>query len=889
MKLTRLRLEQFKQFRQPLEIDGLAPGLNLFTGPNEAGKSTVVAAIRAAFFERHRSASVDELRPWGESTAAPTVELEFELGGRPYRLVKSFLHKKRCELQCGSQRLDGAEAEDHLAALLGFRHAGRGASQAEHWGIPGLLWIAQGSAHDIRDPVAHATDHLRRALDASLGEIASSGGDEVLAKVEAARNELLTPSGGAPRGSYAEALRLDTALAARLADTDAAIAAYRRQVDSLAMLRREHAADEAAQPWLDCRAREQEAAARLAAITDIERELAAARQQAGHFDERLGLLRSRLDGFAREDDEARQRHAALAAASQRADAARRQHDHWQARHAAAGATFEAARQTLRVARQEDTRRSLASQLATLRQQAADSAARLADADARQAGLRELQRQAATTGIADADLTTLREQQRHLDEIRIRQAAAATRLHFALADGRTLQIGAETVAGSGERRLVDATTLVLPGLGELTVAPGGADLAALRDAAAELAERRADLLQRLGLASLDEAEARHRAAQLLAGDIKAASAGLASLAPRGLDALRAERDAHEARAADTAQAIARLPPPPDAAPPAVAAAEGAEDAARHAVEQISGQLAQARSAAANVDAACAAARREAAGAQALVDDPARAGRLAAARAGLTDALAQQAGATARIDALTRQIDAARPDFLQQDVERYRCSAEQHEKRFAERRDSLLRLDVELQAAGALGLDEQRAEIERDLAQARRRSAELQRRAAALDHLLSLLKTRRHSLTLRLQAPLQKHLNRYLQLLFPGASLAIDDALSPAALTRSGSHGAEAGDFEALSFGAREQMGVISRLAYADLLQEAGRPTLVILDDALVHSDAERLAQMKRILFDAARRHQILLFSCHPENWRDLGVAARSLRGDAALALPPPPPP
>jgi hypothetical protein len=35
---------------------------------------------------------------------------------------------------------------------------------------------------------------------------------------------------------------------------------------------------------------------------------------------------------------------------------------------------------------------------------------------------------------------------------------------------------------------------------------------------------------------------------------------------------------------------------------------------------------------------------------------------------------------------------------------------------------------------------------------------------------------------------------------------------------------------LSFGARKQIGVIS-LADADLLQEAGRPTLIILDDVL----------------------------------------------------------
>jgi len=147
--------------------------------------------------------------------------------------------------------------------------------------------------------------------------------------------------------------------------------------------------------------------------------------------------------------------------------------------------------------------------------------------------------------------------------------------------------------------------------------------------------------------------------------------------------------------------------------------------------------------------------------------------------------------------------------------------------------------------------------------------------ALDHLLTLLRAKRRSLTLRLQAPLQKHLNRYLQLLFPQASLEIDENLSPGPLTRKGSQGPETGDFETLSFGAREQMGVISRLAYADLLKEAGRPTLVILDDALVHSDAARLAQMKRVLFDAATRHQILLFSCHPEKWRDLGVTARSL--------------
>jgi uncharacterized protein YhaN len=72
-----------------------------------------------------------------------------------------------------------------------------------------------------------------------------------------------------------------------------------------------------------------------------------------------------------------------------------------------------------------------------------------------------------------------------------------------------------------------------------------------------------------------------------------------------------------------------------------------------------------------------------------------------------------------------------------------------------------------------------------------------------------------------------------------------------------------------------MGVVARLAYADLLKEAGKPTLLILDDALVHTDRNRLDQMKRVLYDAASRHQILVFSCHPQAWQDLGVAAREL--------------
>ncbi len=119
MKLTRLRVENFRRFREPRELTDFAPGLNLFTGANEVGKSTLADAIRCAFFERHRSSSLERLRPWDEPSATPTVEIDFELGGQRCRLTKAFLGKqRRCELRIDGSASDGVAAEDRLGAHL---------------------------------------------------------------------------------------------------------------------------------------------------------------------------------------------------------------------------------------------------------------------------------------------------------------------------------------------------------------------------------------------------------------------------------------------------------------------------------------------------------------------------------------------------------------------------------------------------------------------------------------------------------------------------------------------------------------------------------------------------------------------------------------------------
>lgn len=874
MKLSRLRIEQLRKFRQPAQIGDLADGINLFVGPNEAGKSTIAEAIRAAFFERHRSSSVEHLRPWGDGAASPSIEIDFTVGGRSARLHKSFLQRKRCELEINGQRLEGAQAEDHLADLLGFGFAGRGASGPEHWGIPGLLWIEQGAAQDIDAPVAHAAEHLQRALGTALGEVASSSGDVVLDRVERARNELLTPATGQPRGDYAEARRREVTLATELAELEGQVATYRGKVDQLATLGRDHAADDTEQPWQALRAKEREAQVELDAVEAVKKSLADVREKAEQTTQRQALLVANLDTFEQQESDLSARDAEREEAQASAQAAEAAHASCKARNEQAQITLGTARKVASLARQEENRRSQSTRADELRTQIAAMATQLTDAEIEQQALLVSRRAAAATELSLDDLTALRKQATQVRELEIRRAAAASRLRYDLEPGREVQVGNEVWNGAGEVLITEPTMLVLPGIGSLEIVPGGSDLAEVARELRSVAERQAAALERLGLPSLEAAEARRETHREYEADIKTREAKLKILVPAGIDALRGELAALRARLEECEKRLAELPVRPNDAEslPSVADAEVTEEKARRDLERLDGELNQAGLTMANAQSALEAAQREVKAAQAKLAAPGRAERLSKARKDLLEAKAAGAGYASEVETLDAQVRAARPDVLLQDIKRWRSSAEALERAYDERRGRIERLEAELQALGAQGLEEKRADVARELEQTHRRIAEMQRRANALDYLLELLRRKRAAVTQRLHAPLQCHLNHYVQLLFPQATLELGEDFVPRLLNRPGT---EAGDFHDMSFGAREQMGVISRLAYADLLKEAGRPTLIMLDDALVHSDDERLAQMKRVLFDAATRHQILLFSCHPEKWRDLGVGARSV--------------
>lgn len=872
MKLSRIALEEFRKFRQPLVLDDLQAGLNLFVGPNEAGKSTVAAAIRAAFLERYSTRTVADLAPRGESGARPSVELAFAHAGHDYLLKKQFLSRARCELLIdnGAQRLEGEEAENALAALLGFELATRGQSKPDLAGVPGLLWIQQGDGQNLQAAAGHAGGHLREALTQLSGELASGDGDRLYERVAAERAALLDARNGRPKGIYKDA---EDALASAQAERDTCAAAKAQldaDVDRLASLRAEHARAEAGQPWKDFEARAADARARLAAVAKEREAFEGLQREQRQAAQTLAVLQEQVRRDQQDEadlraltDEAAAARARVQAAQEPLARARKQRD----THAAAA---EQARQRVAAVQAVADRRDLEHQLQQLDRDVERLDGALKEATHLIEQGSALKAEAVRIEIADADIQALRKSERALGDLQLQQQAIATRVSYTFEPGREARLDGAALGGNGEVLLTAAAELDLPGVGRLRIEPGGKDLPALMRELGEARAASAALLSRLGVANAADAEERHARSAALQRELDAMRKTLAIHAPKGIDVLRGQRDEALARRSALRERLAALPPATDADDGLPAARQALRDAESSTAQAMDALAAAQRA----LDADSARAQlleTQAAARGADLQSPeraaqrqARAGRLAEARSG-HDLLEQ------RLQAAQAALTALRPELLEQDALRFEKSAAIERDAQHKRHSDIQQLLGKLEQAGAQGLGERLSEAQAACERLQRRRDEFLRRAQALDLLSTLLAGKRDAATQRLQAPLARRLGHYLGLLFPDSALRLDDALLPAALQRAGAED----PLDALSFGTREQLGILARFAYADLLREAGRPTLLVLDDALVHTDDARRDLMKRALFDAATRHQVLMFTCHGDAWRDLGVEQRRI--------------
>ena len=867
MKLESIAIQEFKQFTGRLVIDDLQPGLNLFTGPNEAGKSTIAEAVRAVFLERYKASHLKDLLPWGKASGQPSVEVSFDLDGTACKLSKQFVTRQRCELKIGQSVFGEDEAEDKLAALLGFSRAARGPLKAENAGVPGLLWVQQGGTQEVRDSTGHAAQYLRDALSQLSGGSESPGEDALIAAVQRELRLLLTARTQRSTGPLAEA---EQTLAALIAERDELEQQRQQFEENIARLAAQQEAFDDTQrkrPWELHEQKAELAQKRADAAAELERGLQDLAQS-------LKVNEAELALSLQQEQSATELEAAVARERQQLDAARANVSAAQTEHAQAAASvaqFEQAsgdaNHALELANAAVTAADLRNQIGLYRAESERLEAAIAAAGKANEAVLEAARGAASLEIDEAKLKRLASLAGELTVLRARTEAAMTRIEYRLSG--TITVGDAQVSGEGVLRLDEEKLIWLGELGELRVIPGVSDLPAQLSELASLDARHAQLLQALGVASLGEGEARHEQWKALVAQQKSQAKILEVHAPQGIDALRAALASAAARLQTSNERLAGLPdvsaaPPLDDARRNAGIARDALEAAR----KVLALAAEKRSTGiANAELLAAQLQRKAA----QLNDETFCRNRALWQTKIVEQRVQVEALRKQREGRERELEAARLDDPAAEAKRYRASAELARSEQHERQVRIAQLRSQLETVGASGLGERLAAVEARVEQATRRKDELSLRASALSLLDEVLVDERDAAVAQLRAPLTERLGHYLKRIFPQSTIALGDDLSPATLDRYG----RADTLDALSFGTREQLGILTRLAYADLLKASGRPTLLLLDDAAVHTDAARRDAIKRALIDAAARHQILVFTCHPELWDDLGVRQRAI--------------
>ena len=854
MRIRSIALTNVRRFDRETRIGGIGDGLNVLCQPNEVGKSTLFDAIQALFFKPYGSKDKEVRALQPHAGGAPQIAIEVETGEGLLTITKRWLSRPEARVERDGRLLAQSDAaEARIAEILG---GGEGPS--------GLLWVRQGltGLSGGSGKQAEAALAARRDLMASVGhEVeAMTGGRRMDAALARCRADLAMYVGQSGRplknGPWkaaqerVEVLSAERdALAATARDLHEALETRRRYRRELVELEAPEAAGER-QERLRAATVAHEAAMRHAEQVEAERhKVDSARLAADRAAERRDTLR----GLLAERDAAGGAFITARQGSAEANAARD----------AAFAELEVAQAALSDAEAREIAARSAQAGAERRRRAREGTARRADLEGRIARAEAARRDMEAAGAAAAqgpDEKTLRRLEALSNEL---TTAIATR------DATAPQIVVRYVDGQqgkvrlADRRLEEGRAVAIPrrsrleidGIGTLDVQPSAdaqddADVAAAEKALAKA-------LGELGVAGLEEARAaaaKRAEATRRHGEARAV---FENLAPEGLDPLRA--------------ALAAIPvaeeegngPDPDEAAAALAEAETARIAAQAAHGIAAERHGAGRLEAARSEAAAAAAGERRARA---IDAVAAAGTdsLEALEGVATEAAAALRAAAARLAERSRDA----PDLAGAEaaLQRARSVDEEARKAVGRLRPDIARLDERISRGAGDAVEERLSVTEQDLGTAEAELARISQDVAVLQRLERALDAAKAEARERYFAPIAQELRPLLSLLWPDAELTWEaETILPTALVRDGT----TEPVEILSGGTQEQVALLVRLAFARMLSKAGRHAPVILDDALVFTDDDRIERMFDALHRQAGDLQILVLSCRQRAFRALG--------------------
>lgn len=899
MKLRSLALNQFKKFTNPMRLDGIDAGLNVVVGPNEMGKSTLLDALRAALFEKYSSKAQPIAALQNDrNQAGPVVELAFEMDDGLYTITKRFIKKPYARLSCADGRtLEGDAAEDALRGLLGFDEPGKTGAKPETLGMWNVLWVQQGHSFGALDLPDTARSSLHSALESEVGEVLGGRRGRALPQaIEGQLGELVTSS-GRPRGVYKDAMdRRETlqsdleSLRTRRGELSQTLDDLESTQDTLSRLSSTER-DKEDQAELDgarmrhsqlaaLEARIQAAAADLQLkrrnLEQAEQALAARnklREDIAADERAVKTARERLDEASVQEKDARGRYDTLQQAVRAAEAAVTKAD--------GAVTLK--RRILSAVERDARIRMLEGQLAKAQ-----------EAEKRH---HEAQQAAAATLVTDKAIERIRAAAKIVETVSVRLSAAATTITFDMKPDSLAGIEIDGQPLTGERlsvQTVEPTSISISGRGRIIVDPAIQDrdklIAQQRDANAKLKAA----LDTTGAVSIQDAEDQYAERQALLQDAALTHKEAVLHAPATED--------YEAGAVPLADYIEGLRkilardkdelglkemPSRQEAEVALSAAESQAEQARHDVNTARAQLAGPGDTLERL-------KTELTTVKTRHDDAAaqlkkRQEEFQKAEKASPDSKLQADVETTRaaVTAQEQAVSALEGQRTNETLPQLEARIERLDKAIRDRRQKRENLNVRIaglksriEALEGAGLDEAIEQKDRECELCDEECGRFEHEAAVLTLLLSTLRAAEHDAKERYLSPVLKRVRPYLQLLFPGADIAIDENLRITGVVR------EAGYEEAfhhLSMGTQEQIAVLVRLAFAEMLVEQGHPATVVLDDALVFSDDRRMGRMFDILNMAARNVQVIVLTCREQLFEGLGGRQLSLEAGSSEEL------
>ncbi|GAA1764267.1 AAA family ATPase [Kocuria aegyptia] len=874
MKLHRLKLENFRGVAAR-EVEFPDAGVVVLTGRNEIGKTSMIDALDALIElpDSSRHKKISEAKPAGRDVPV-LVEAEFSIGSTRVIYTKQWLKRPSTTLRhIGSgdgRTLTGREAHDAAEQLWA------GADTAL-WKALRFMQAGGLTQNALTDSAA-----LRRALECHAGQ--AQGDDrEVASLLERVRAE---------GDKYWTSTRKKNAKYLQ-AETD------RQQAGT--------AAAEAAQELRGITEVEEDLAELAEEIATTGRKLGAARAEKAELDRAAGQIEAvqrqrqeaqrRRDSAQAELDRARERTArraelvaALAADEERSAAlaedlrsceqeltpVREHAEEAEERRAAAQAAVQAARAAHRSAREDrkhlddvERHRRVLEILGSL--------------EAVRAQLAELRSRPATELDQDV-LDELERAERAAEKAEAELAAGSARVELtALGRARSiLRGGTPEEVGPQEPWSVPVTDEVeveIPGEWRLRVFPEQG-IAARRDAARTAREKFTALLARHEVGSVAEARSEWRAAQELAQQVREAEAQrdrlLGGEDESGLrddrDRLAAAIEQYGERRDDDAPLPETVGAAQETADAAEAALTEAEDAALRA--EAAGQAARsalesAQTTLHSLQGAALEQERALTGSSARLEDARREVPDEELDRAATEAAEALAAVQEEIDGHEAALAGLDADRVLGDQQHVADEIEGLETLLAERRGRHHSLQGRLE-----GMGRDRVQLAHDqagtrLEAARRHLAGIERRAEAallLERTLLEHRERAHAQYVQPFRTEVEHLGR--SVYGPDFEVRVSGSLEVEQRKLDG----DWLPFHALSTGAKEQLVILIRLATALLVDpEDGVP--VLLDDALGHSDPQRLRRLASAITTAGKRTQVIVLTSNPERFVNLREAHR----------------